>query len=64
MDVVKAVRHASQRQISLFVGLSDEGLAVPGGSFLREEDAHLVTMIEQFNQTQDYTLLTSIEQII
>jgi hypothetical protein len=42
------------------VGLSDEGLAVPGGSFIREEEEHLIVMLEQFNQTQDYTILGSL----
>ena len=60
VDVARAVRHAENKSVSIFVGLSDEGLAVPGGSFIREEEKHLIALLEQFNQTQDYTLLRSI----
>ena len=59
-DVARAARHAANKPLSIFVGLSDEGLAVPGGLFLREEDKHLIALLEQFNRTQDYTLLSSI----
>ncbi len=34
----KAVLGAKDKNISIYVGLNDEGLAVPGGSFLREEE--------------------------
>ena len=55
-DVVKALRHAEGKNISLFVGLSDEGLAIEGGSFLRSGDDSLVELLEQFNQAQDFSL--------
>ena len=34
--------------------LYDEGLAVPGGTFLREGDETLVAALAQFNRTQDF----------
>lgn len=59
-DVTRAVRHAVDKPVSVFVGLSDEGLAVPGGSFIREEEKYLIDILEQFNRTQDYTILSAI----
>jgi hypothetical protein len=56
-DVAAAVRHARGKQMSVFVGLYDEGLAVEGGSFLRPGDEPLVEKLEQFNRTQDYDVL-------
>ncbi len=56
-DVIEAVRHAQGKNLSVFVGLNDEGLAVPGGSFVRPGDEPLCEIIEQFNRSQDYTLL-------
>ncbi len=45
------------KNISLYVGLYDEGLAVPGGSFIREGDEELASKLEEFNKTQDYSIL-------
>lgn len=59
-DVVRAVVWGIGSPLTIFVGLYDEGLAVPGGSFIRpdnEEDQQIVDMLEQFNQTQDYDIL-------
>jgi radical SAM enzyme (TIGR01210 family) len=56
-DVARGARHARGKPISIFVGLSDEGLAVEGGSFVREGDQELVDELEQFNRTQDYEIL-------
>lgn len=59
-SIVQSVLHGEGKQISIFVGLSDEGLAVEGGSFLRkesEEDLQLAATLEKFNSTQDYQLL-------
>ncbi|HOU91592.1 MAG TPA: hypothetical protein PLU22_11145 [Polyangiaceae bacterium] len=53
-DVVRAVLHGEGKALSIFVGLNDEGMAVPGGSFLRDGDAPIVAALEAFNQTQDY----------
>ncbi|MBN1699716.1 MAG: hypothetical protein JW881_19535 [Spirochaetales bacterium] len=52
-----AILAAESTHVSLFAGLNDEGLAVPGGSFIREGDGELVTLIEEFNRTQDFNLL-------
>ncbi len=53
-DVVRAVRHAEGKRLSVFVGLYDEGLAVEGGSFLRPGDEETVGRLERFNRTQDF----------
>ena len=55
-DVARAVSHAGGKGISVFIGLFDEGLAVPGGSFIRKGDEKLVKKLEQFNRTQDYSI--------
>lgn len=57
IDVATAALHAKEKQPSVFIGLYDEGLAVPGGSFIREGDEFLVARLEEFNRTQDYGLL-------
>ena len=62
-DVARAVRHARGKRLSVFVGLSDEGLAVDGGSFIRPGDEPLVTGLEQFNCTQDYDILERVRII-
>jgi len=59
-DVAKAVCHAKSKPLSVFIGLFDEGLAVEGGSFLREGDAEFVEELERFNRTQDYDILDKI----
>ena len=56
-SVKRAIKQAEGTRISIFAGLSDEGLAVPGGSFLRPGDEPRVRVIEQFNQTQDFSFL-------
>ena len=48
---------AKGKNISVFAGLNDEGLAVPGGSIHRENNQELVDLMEQFNSTQDFDLL-------
>jgi hypothetical protein len=58
--VAKAVRHAQGKKLSVFIGLSDEGLAVEGGSFLRPGEEELVAALEHFNLTQDYSILDRI----
>jgi radical SAM enzyme (TIGR01210 family) len=59
-DVARAVAHGEGKHLSIYVGLSDEGLAVEGGSFIRPGDEQLLSLLERFNQTQDYTLLKGI----
>jgi len=53
----KAVLEAEGKKVSVFVGLYDEGLAVQGGSCIRKGDEKLVKKFEEFNKTQDYSLL-------
>ncbi len=60
IDVAKAALHATGKQPSIFIGLYDEGLAVSGGSFVREGDEALTIQLEEFNRTQDYDLLEKI----
>ncbi len=55
-SVVDIIRYSKDKKVSLFIGLYDEGLAVPEGSFIREGDENLVLRLEKFNQTQDYSL--------
>lgn len=59
-SVVRAVKYAQGKNISIFVGLNDEDLTVEGGSFIRPgntEDKKLLIILEQFNRTQNYNLL-------
>lgn len=59
-DVARAAWHAKGKPLSIFIGLFDEGLAVEGGSFLREGDEELVQELERFNRTRDYDILDRI----
>ena len=59
-DVAFAARHARGKPISMFIGLTDEGLAVEGGSFLRPGEGALVRQLERFNRTQDFDILKSV----
>lgn len=59
-SVRAAVLHGENRNISIYVGLNDEGLAVPGGGFVREGDAPLLQALERFNQTGDFALLKNV----
>jgi radical SAM enzyme (TIGR01210 family) len=59
-DVAVAARHARGRPITVFLGLTTEGLAMPGGSPIREGDEDLVDKLELFNRTQDYAILDRI----
>ncbi len=59
-DVANAVRHARGKRLSVFVGLSDEGLAVEGGSFIRPGDEATVKALEEFNRTQDCEVLDKV----
>ncbi|MGB5686524.1 MAG: hypothetical protein WBM35_11970, partial [Candidatus Electrothrix sp.] len=56
-DLAQAASSAEGKNISVFLGLSDEGLAEQGGSFIREGDEKQLEHLEEFNRTQDYTLL-------
>ncbi len=59
-DVAKAAQHAEGKSITLFLGLNDEGMAVPGGSFLRPGQEWMVDLLEVFNRTQDYNVLRAV----
>ncbi|MBN1798689.1 MAG: hypothetical protein JW822_08930 [Spirochaetales bacterium] len=56
-SVRETVLQAEGKSISIFVGLNDEGLATPGGSFIRRGDGELIKKLDKFNMTQDYGLL-------
>lgn len=56
-DVIEAALRAEGRMLKLFLGLSDEGLAVAGGSFRESGDEDTVAQLEAFNRTQDFSLL-------
>jgi uncharacterized Fe-S cluster-containing MiaB family protein len=56
-SVRKAALHAKNTSVSVFIGLNDEGLAVPGGSFIRDGDRKLAALLEEFNSTRNYDLL-------
>jgi uncharacterized Fe-S cluster-containing MiaB family protein len=61
-DVAAAARRAKDHPISVFIGLSDEGLAVEGGSFVRPGEQWLVDRLEEFNRTQDFDVLEQLCQ--
>lgn len=56
-SVLEAARAAEGKNISLYIGLNDEGLAVPGGSFTRPGDENLIERLTAFNHTGDFSLL-------
>ena len=59
-DVAEAARYAQGKSISIFIGLSDEGLAVKGGSFLLPDNQPLVENLELFNCSRDFNILDEI----
>jgi radical SAM enzyme (TIGR01210 family) len=59
-DVVRAAQTARDKNLTIFIGLSDEGLAVPKGSFLNSGNKWMIEPIEQFNRTQDFSILDNI----
>lgn len=63
IDVAKAALSARGKNVSLFIGLYDEGLAVKKGSFRKQGDKKLVAELERFNKTQDFDILSSILKI-
>lgn len=56
-DVADAIRYARGKLFSVFVGLTDEGLAVEHGSFIREGDEAILSRLDEFNRTQDFDVL-------
>lgn len=59
-DVARAAEAGRDTNISIFIGLSDEGLAIPGGSFLRPENQWMIDPLEEFNRTQNFDILGTI----
>lgn len=59
-DLARAALHGRGKSVSLYLGLSDEGLAVEGGSFVRPGEGALVERLEAFNRTQDYGILEEV----
>lgn len=57
-DVIEAVKYGKGKGISIFVGLNDEGLAVEGGSFIRQDEEKLMEVLEEFNRDQNYDCLS------
>ena len=60
MDVARAALAAECEPLSVFIGLSDEGLAVSGGSFLTPKTGPVEALLESFNQTQNFKILEKI----
>lgn len=56
-DAARAAQHAEGKPVSVFIGLSDEGLACEGGSFVRPGEEALVALLDAFNRTQDFARL-------
>lgn len=61
-DVARAAQHGQGKRISIFIGLSDEGLAVQGGSFIRDDSEPILRQLQKFNITQDYDILNRISE--
>lgn len=61
IDLAKSIIDAKDidnDMFSIYVGLSDEGLAVEGGSFINNnKDKLYCEMLEVFNKTQDYNII-------
>lgn len=59
-DVARAALSGENLPLAIFVGLNDEGLAIPNGSFIRKGDELLIKQLEEFNRTQSYGILRSL----
>ncbi len=59
-DLIRTVLYSKDKSLSIFMGLSDEGLALEGGSFIREGEDAIITELERFNKTGDYSILESL----
>ncbi len=59
-DTARAACYSKGKPVSIFIGLYDEGLAVEGGSFIRPGEEKLVQQLEEFNRSQDYSILERI----
>lgn len=61
-DLARAALHARDKSVSVYLGLYDEGLAVPGGSFIRPGEEALVDALKKFNGSQDFDILQAVVQ--
>ncbi|MBI4664399.1 MAG: hypothetical protein HY735_36855 [Verrucomicrobia bacterium] len=59
-DVARAALRAEGKPITIFLGLSDEGLACKGGSFIRPGEEQIVQTLHAFNRTQDFAVLRGV----
>jgi uncharacterized Fe-S cluster-containing MiaB family protein len=59
-DVARAALHARGKPVSVYIATYDEGLAVEGGSFLRQGEEALIEDLARFNRTQDFGILEAI----
>jgi len=59
-DVARAALFAERYRLPIFIGLSDEDLAVPGGSFIRDDNQLATERLEEFNRLQNYEILRSL----
>ncbi len=59
-DVARAARAARDEKLTIFIGLSDEGLALPGGSFLKPDNEWMIEPLERFNRTQNFSILDDV----
>lgn len=58
LDEVEALLATlSGHRVTLYVGLNDEGLAIPGGSFLKPGCEESLARLKRFNRTQDFSAL-------
>lgn len=63
VDVAKSIivaKDLDNEDFTIYIGLSDEGLAVEGGSFIREGDEDLIEVLEYFNKKQDFGVIETI----
>ncbi|NQT49698.1 hypothetical protein HQ571_03325 [Candidatus Kuenenbacteria bacterium] len=61
-DTVRVALAAKGTRVSVFIGLYDEGLAVPNGSFIRPGpgDQHMIEEMEKFNRIQNFRVLENL----
>ncbi len=59
-SVAKAAAYGSGKNLTIYIALFDEGLAVQGGNFLHGVPAKQIEMLKEFNQNQDFSILDNI----
>jgi radical SAM enzyme (TIGR01210 family) len=58
--LAQAAKYARNKGISIYLGLSDEGLAAEGGSFLKLGEEGIINKLEEFNKTANFDILESL----